>query len=464
MVLEGRFLHIRCATHILNLIVKDGLREADHSINAIRNGIMFVRSSTQRQISFEQRVESGKIQRGSLPLDVCTRWNATYLMLEQAMKFRVAFDKMEVEDKPYNDYFNEFVQGVKRIGPPVKEDWEAVDRLVQFLIIFYQATLVLSASTSVCAHKFYHAIYTVTRNISGLSTAPGPDAILRSKAASMLGKLGKYWDPFGEEVEMNKLIIVAGVLDPTKKMKFINKCFENLYGKESVKATQLSKQTEDILRSLFNEYNNSYNANKNGGSGSNSASVHSQSQAYSSQSQDQSVEEVSQRTVLGNGVAYESMNDIYDELGQEAGFQETTNELDLYLKENVENHHVMNGTEYDVLSWWKVNTGKYPVLSLLARDAFAMQVSSVASESAFSTSGRVLDPSRSCLTHYIIEVLMCTEQWLKCEIKASGRGIIRQEQLLKEVEAEDELMRGNFKSLLLFSKFYLSLLLVITNL
>ena len=39
---------------------------------------------------------------------------------------------------------------------------------------------------------------------------------------------------------------------------------------------------------------------------------------------------------------------------------------------------------------------------------------------------------------------------LKCEIKVCGRGIIRQEQLLKEVEAEDDLMRGNFESLLLF--------------
>ena len=212
---------------------------------------------------------------------------------------------------------------------------------------------------------------------------------------------------------MNKLIIVAGVLDPTKKMKFVTKCFENLYGKESVEATQLTKETEDILRSLFNEYNNSYNDNKNGGSWSTAASVHSQSQATSSQSQDQFVEEVSHRIVLGNGVACESMNDIYDELCEEAGFQEKTNELDLYLKESVENHHVLNRTEYDVLSWWRGNSGKYLVLSLLARDAFAMQVSYVASESTFNTSGRVLDPSRSCLTHYMIKVLMCTEQWLK---------------------------------------------------
>ena len=111
-----------------------------------------MRSLTPRQISFERHVESGRIQRGSLPLDVRTRWN-TYLMLEQAMKFRVAFKKMKAEYKPYNDYFNEIVDGKKRVGPPIKDDWEAVDRLVQFLIIFYKATLVLSATNYIVAHK-----------------------------------------------------------------------------------------------------------------------------------------------------------------------------------------------------------------------------------------------------------------------------------------------------------------------
>ena len=84
-----------------------------------------------------------------------------------------------------------------------------------------------------------------------------------------------------------------------------------------------------------------------------------------------------------------------------------------------------------------------------------MQVSSVASESAFSTSGRVLDPSRSCLTHYMIEVLMCTEQWLKCEIKIKGKGVVRKEQLLREIEEEDALMRGIFNPSALSLKFML---------
>lgn len=100
LVLDGAFLHLRCATHIINLIVRDGLLEVDNSVNAIRNGIHFVRSSTLRLKSFDDRVESGRIQRGSLPLDVRMRWNSNYMMLEQALKFRIAFEKMEAEDKP----------------------------------------------------------------------------------------------------------------------------------------------------------------------------------------------------------------------------------------------------------------------------------------------------------------------------------------------------------------------------
>ena len=44
----------------------------------------------------------------------------------------------------------------------------------------------MSASNTATAHKLYHEIVTVTRNISALSTAPGPDESLGSKTRQVL--------------------------------------------------------------------------------------------------------------------------------------------------------------------------------------------------------------------------------------------------------------------------------------
>lgn len=98
MVLGGDCLHMRCYAHILNLIMKDGLHEVNHSVSAIRNGVVYVRSSCHRLNSFEQRLESSKMSRVSLYLDCETRWKSTFLMLNRAIKFRLAFE-LEAEDK-----------------------------------------------------------------------------------------------------------------------------------------------------------------------------------------------------------------------------------------------------------------------------------------------------------------------------------------------------------------------------
>lgn len=45
-----------------------------------------------------------------------------------------------------------------------------------------------------------------------------------------------------------------------------------------------------------------------------------------------------------------------------------------------------------VFDLWKVNCGRFSVLSRMARDVLAITISTVNLESVFSTGGRVLDP------------------------------------------------------------------------
>lgn len=167
LVQDGAFLHMRCCAHVLNLIVRDGLARVNPSIVAIRNAVKYVRSSFTRLKSFELRCETGKIARGSLPLDCSTRWNSTYLMLNSALKLRVAFEKMLGEDKLYCDYFLEEdeKEKKKRVGPPTSSDWDEVQRLKKFLKIFFNCTLAFSASKSVTSTLCYHEIVTIERNL-----------------------------------------------------------------------------------------------------------------------------------------------------------------------------------------------------------------------------------------------------------------------------------------------------------
>jgi hypothetical protein len=39
----GKFFHIRCCAHILNLMVQDGLKEIDNALQKIRNSVKYVR-------------------------------------------------------------------------------------------------------------------------------------------------------------------------------------------------------------------------------------------------------------------------------------------------------------------------------------------------------------------------------------------------------------------------------------
>ena len=89
---------------------------------------------------------------------------------------------------------------------------------------------------------------------------------------------------------------------------------------------------------------------------------------------------------------------------------ESKSELDRYLLESSKDPDV---EDFDILMWWKMNSSRYRVLFQIAHDVLAIPVSIVASESAFSTGGRVLDSFRSSLSPNTVEALICTQNWLK---------------------------------------------------
>ena len=79
---------------------------------------------------------------------------------------------------------------------------------------------------------------------------------------------------------------------------------------------------------------------------------------------------------------------------------EKKSELDYYFEELRD-----KSINSNILNWWKVNSAKYPVISIMARDILAILVSTVAFESIFNIGGKVLDQYKSSLKSETTEVL-----------------------------------------------------------
>lgn len=82
----------------------------------------------------------------------------------------------------------------------------------------------------------------------------------------------------------------------------------------------------------------------------------------------------------------------------------------MYLLETNED---AENLEFDVLAWWKFNSTRFQILSQIARDVFAVPVSSVSSASPFSTVAHILNSNWSLYTPKLLEALVCARNWIQ---------------------------------------------------
>ncbi|XP_009600783.1 zinc finger BED domain-containing protein RICESLEEPER 2-like isoform X2 [Nicotiana tomentosiformis] len=140
--MNGKHLHVRCMAHILNLIMQDGLKEIDASVTRVRNTVRYVRSSPARTLKFKQCCAYVKVEcTKTLCLDIATRWNSTYLLLDTTQNFEKAFDKFHIFYDGFSAYLCfHLCEDCSSAGPLESDDWVNVKNMIKFLTRFYELT------------------------------------------------------------------------------------------------------------------------------------------------------------------------------------------------------------------------------------------------------------------------------------------------------------------------------------
>ncbi|KAG8503324.1 hypothetical protein CXB51_001365 [Gossypium anomalum] len=324
----------------------------------VQNGgaVRYVRQSPARLQKFKECVVVEKIEcKKMLCLDVCTRWNSTYLMLDTAQNFERAFERFEEQD---TNFRAELERGE---GWPSVDDWTNVRDLRDFLEHFYEVTLRISGTSYVTSNNFFDELSEIDILLRDAQLNSNFD--FNVMAIKMKEKYDKYW---GDIDKMNLLMFVACVLDPRQKLKYLEFALSEMSSSE--KTSEMMQKLKESLYELFDEYK---------------PSLHSTCSQLS-MSTHVSLREPQQKMKR-------RMQALYKKRELEICGEDKTSELDKYLAEANEEFV----EDFDILLWWKVNSPRFPTLSKMARDVLAIPVSTVASESAFSTGGRVLDQYRS---------------------------------------------------------------------
>ncbi|XP_075658834.1 zinc finger BED domain-containing protein RICESLEEPER 2-like [Castanea sativa] len=221
-------------------------------------------------------------------------------------------------------------------------------------------------------------------------------------ARDMHEKFDKYW---GDIEKLNLMMFVAIVLDPRYKLRFVNFWFRkwNL----GAVAKDMTKNVKRALVRMYEHYCDCDGySNGQGQDGSSSNNV----------------ETIPVQDPHAFVKSIYKMHLAVDSL-------ENKSKVERYLADCVEE----DSPNFCILNWWKVNSSKYRLLSKVACDVLVIPLSTVASESAFSTGGLVLDPFRNSLLPNTVEMLICAQNWLR------ATDVIDLQESMEEVESYEGL-------------------------
>jgi hypothetical protein len=253
--------------------------------------------------------------------------------------------------------------------------------IFQCLKKFYDLTELLSGTSYPTTNLFYRGFCEIKELLDKWRISEEPT--IKIMAMAMIAKFEKYWK------KSSTVLAVASFFDPRYKRRLIEFYLKKFYG------DMYQQQIEDflsVLKKLYQFYANLAPSLEKNNS-----------------------DEVGTSNTVDD--LMETQNDELDCYLYDTNVADLNNlnELEKYMADPLLKH----SGSFDILSWWRGKTKEYPILTQIARDVLAVQVSTVASESAFSSGGRVIDPYRSSLKLEMVEALICTKDWILAERKGN---------------------------------------------
>jgi hypothetical protein len=239
------------------------------------------------------------------------------------------------------------------------------------LKVFKKATEVVSGTSYPTLNLYFHEIWSIKQVLEEETFSPNETIV--AMVSEMQAKFDKYW------MISYLTNCVPVILDPWFKFGFIEFHLKQAFG-EYGSVLHLDK-VDQAIRRLFNAYSTQMG-------GSSQVETHGDGM-----------------TPAGKGHSWSDWSEHTS-----AKRDQENSEYDRYLRDDL---FPCDDESFDILDWWKMHASKYPTLAAMARDILTVTASTVPSESAFSTNGRIINDHWTRLAGSMVEALLCFQDWLR---------------------------------------------------
>nr|TKR74051.1 hypothetical protein D5086_0000299320 [Populus alba] len=143
---NGQLFDVRSAAHVLNLIVQDAMETIREVTEKVRGSVRYVKSSQVIQGKFNEIAQQiGISSQKNLVLDLPTRWNSTYFMLETVIGYKSAFCFLQERDPAYTSALTD-------------AEWEWASSITGYLKLFVEITNIFSGDKCPTANIYFPEI------------------------------------------------------------------------------------------------------------------------------------------------------------------------------------------------------------------------------------------------------------------------------------------------------------------
>ncbi|KAM8971960.1 zinc finger BED domain-containing protein 4-like [Pelodytes ibericus] len=361
---DGNIVGVRCAAHILHLVVKSSIPDGSNRIARVIDHCRRIAGHFHRSVKashlLRQEQEKAGLPTHCLQQDVVTRWNSTLEMLERILEQQRAIHSLSSD------------QFIGIASPLGREDWTVISQTVAVLKPFRDATEHLSMSTASLGQVIPLFSHLGSKMDAFLENREVFQGGLHSDVAALVRKLK-------ENLNYPELML-ACMCDPQIKGKLalryniLTICRDNL-----IQRVLDWQRKSGMLSGGELKHDIDMSAPLSSSAGSNTST----------------------RTQLSGAASFweEALENLVGPTETPSSHKESSASemVILYLCEPPLPPNI------DPLSFWDQKKIVWPALSVVAQKLLSCPVTSVQSERVFSITGNILNPQRSRLSPHLME-------------------------------------------------------------